>query len=179
MAAFAAGDIVAPGEGGEIVAPIDLRLALAGQELKFPLRATFVFDNEGPRFPALFQGAEVIEDPEPLLDYAMHLHALAKRSSATALAAELRPKMRDYAAAYYEDETTLNGQLLDFLRDRMFPGPLDLAFGRTDILPVPWCGGRIWELRRLPHRAFFSTQGGDLEIPVYVARHEGALKVVR
>ncbi|APR88283.1 hypothetical protein A7982_13632 [Minicystis rosea] len=183
VAAFADGDIVAPDAPAEIVLPIDLRRALVGKKPEFPMRALFVFDNPGPAFPALFRESEVIEDLDPLFDYAMHLRSLAAQSDVGGLVAELAPKMCDYAAAYYETEDSMLQQLRDFLTGRMFPGPMDVDFGRGDILPVPWCGGRIWELRCAPSEPLLRTQpdgeGARLEIPIYVALVNGGLKVVR
>ncbi|MDI3291313.1 hypothetical protein [Polyangium sp. 15x6] len=183
VSAYQKGDIVAPDEAGDVVLAIDVRKALAGQVPAIPLQLAFEFDNEGPAFPELFREAEVIEDPEPLLAYATHLRDLFAAGDAAGLVKEFAPKLRDFGAAYYQTEAYMRDEFVSFLQRRLLPGPMDLAFKGTDILPVSMCEGRIWELMRKPRIPLLQTMpdknGGQLQIPVYVGRIDGALRVVR
>lgn len=180
VSAYQAGDIVAPDAGGEIVLPIDVRTALAGAVPSIPLLMKLEFDNEGPAFPELFREAEIIEDPEPLLAYATHLRDLFAAGDVAGLVKEFGPKIQDFGTAYY---TRMHDDFVAFVQNNLLPAPMDLAFKETDILPVSMCEGRIWELQRKPLRPLLQTMpdkdGGQFEIPVYVARVDGALRVVR
>lgn len=183
VAAFEEGDIVAPDASGAVVMPVELRGAPGAPVSPAPLEAAFVFDSEGASFPALFLEAEVITEPASLIAYAMRLKELAAASDAEGLAAEMVPKLRDYAAAYGDTEEAMRDELLAFLREKMFAGPMDLDFEAADLVAVPSCEGRIWEVRRRPAWPLFATmpdaRGGRYQIPVHVARVDGALKVVR
>lgn len=183
IAAFQEGDIVAPDASGDIVLDIDLRRALAGQTPSVPLHLALEFDNEGPAFPELFLESEVIEDPEPLVDYAMRLVGLFAAADVSGLVREFAPKLRDYAKGYYETEASMRDEFVNFVQNTLLPGPMDLKIKKTDILPVSMCDGRIWELTRKPMRPLLTTMpnkdGGQFLIRVYVARVNGELKVVR
>lgn len=182
IATFQEGDIVAPDGGGDVVLQVDLRKALGGAP-SIPLRAQFEFDNDGPAFPELFLEAEVIEDPEPLLEYATRLRDLFAAGDVAGLVKEFAPKLRDYAKGYYETEAAMRDEFVNFVQNTLLPGPMELNFKETDILPVSMCDGRIWQLSRKPMRPLLSTMpnedGGQFQIPVYVARVDGELKVVR
>lgn len=183
IAALEDGDIVAPEGGGEVVLDVSLRRSLGGQAPSIPMQAVYEFDNEGPAFPELFRASEVIEDPEPLLDYAMHLRDLFAAADVPGLVREFAPKLRDYAAAYYKTEAALRDEFVGFVQNTLLPGPMDLSFKKADVVPVSMCEGRIWELARAPKRPLLSTlpdkDGGQFQIPVYVGRVGGALRVVR
>lgn len=183
VSAYKEGDIVAPDEVGDVVLSIDVQKALAGQVPAIPLQLTFEFDNEGPAFPELFREAEPIEDPEPLLAYATRLRDLFAASDVVGLVKEFAPKIRDFGQAYYETEARMRDDFVAFVQGKLLPGPMDLAFGATDILPVSMCEGRIWELMRKPKRPLLQTMpdkdGAQFQIPVYVAKVDGALRVVR
>ena len=144
VSAYQKGDIVAPDAGGEIVLPIDVRTALAGQVPAIPLLMRYEFDNEGPAFPALFREAEIIEDPEPLLGHATRLRDLFAAGDVAGLVKEFAPKLRDYGVAYHQTEAHMRDEFVAFVQNNLLPGPMDLAFKETDILPVSMCEGRIW-----------------------------------
>ncbi|HRI70425.1 MAG TPA: hypothetical protein PK156_39610 [Polyangium sp.] len=183
ISAYVKGDIVAPDVSGDIVLDVDLRRDLAGQTPSVPLLATLEFDNDGPAFPQLFLEAEVIEDPKPLLAYALRLRDLFAAGDVAGLVKEFAPKLRDYAAGFYVTEAAIRDEFVAFVQSTLLPGPMDLKFKETDILPVSMCDGRIWELSRKPMLPLLSTMpdknGGQFQIPVYVARVNGELKVVR
>jgi len=100
-----------------------------------------------------------------------------------AVVREFTPKLTDYAVAYYEDPTTMPGELAAFLRNVLLPGPLLLDFERDDIVVEPHCDGRIYKIMTRRDEALIATKsrpdGGRNEVPVYAARVDGALKVVR
>jgi hypothetical protein len=183
ISAFQEGDIVAPDGGGEVVLDVSLRRSLAGQVPSIPIQVAYAFDNEGPAFPELFRESEVIEDPEPLLDYAMRLRDLFAAADVAGLVREFAPKLRDYGAAYYETEAAMRDEFVGFVQNVLLPGPMDLTYKKADIVPVSMCEGRIWELARAPKRPLLSTlpdkDGGQFQIPVYVGRATGELRVVR
>ena len=183
VAAFKAGDIVAPEGGGEVVLDINLKKALAGSVPSVPVRMSLEFDNDGPAFPGLFLESEVIEDPEPLIAYAMVLKGLFASQNMGGILEAFAPKLRDYGAGYYRTEASMNEEFAAFVQNSLFPGPMDLKFQKDEILPVSMCEGRIWELTRKPLRPLLSTMpdkdGGNFEIPVYVGLVDGGLRVVR
>ena len=96
------------------------------------------------------------------------------------LVKEFAPKLRDYGVGVLRDGGPDATNSVAFAQTNLLPGPMDLAFKETDILPVSMCDGRIWELERKPMRPLLSTlpdkAGGHFEIPVYVARVDGALR---
>jgi hypothetical protein len=183
ISAFQEGDIVAPEGGGDGVLEVNLRRSLAGQAPSIPIQMAYAFDNEGPAFPELFRESEVIEDPEPLQDYAVRLRDLFAAADVAGLVREFAPKLRDYGAAYYKTEAAMRDEFVGFVQNMLLPGPMDLTFKKADIVPVSACGGRLWELSRAPKRPLLSTlpdkDGGQFQIPVFVARVDGALRVVR
>ncbi|TKC96339.1 hypothetical protein [Polyangium fumosum] len=183
VSAYQEGDFVAPDAPGDVVLTIDVKSALAGQVPAIPLQLSFEFDNDGPAFPALFREAAPIEEPEPLLAYAAHLRDLFAAKDVAGIVKEFSPKLRDYGIAYDETEARMRDEFVEFVQSRLFPGPMDLKFEASHILPVSMCEGRIWELQRKPLRPLLQTlpdkDGGQFQIPVYVARVDGALRVVR
>lgn len=183
ISAFQAGGIVAPEGGGDLVMEIDLKTMLGGAVPSIPVRVEAEFDTDGPAFPELFLECEKMEEPEPLIAYAMHLRSLFAAQDKAALVKEFAPKLRDYAAAYFMTDLAMQEQFLSFLQDMLFAGPMDLKFEAGDIVPTPMCEGRIWELARKPTRPLLSTipdkEGGQYQTPVYVARVGDALRVVR
>jgi hypothetical protein len=148
ISAFQAGDIVAPEGGGEVVLEVNLRRSLAGQAPSIPIQVAYAFDNEGPAFPEVFREAEVIDDPAPLLDYAMRLRDLFAAGDVAGLVNEFAPKLRDYAAAYYKTEAALRDEFVGFVQGTLLPGPMDLTFKKADVVPISMCEGRIWEIAR-------------------------------
>lgn len=183
VAAFQAGGVVAPEGGGDQVLDINLRRSLAGQVPAIPVLLEHEFDTEGPAFPALFRESEVIEDPEPLLAYALRLRALFAAGDVAGLAKEFEPKLRDYAAGYYKTEAELRDEFTTFVQGTLLPGPMDLKWKEADVSPISMCDGRIWELARKPTEPLLTTlpnqEGGRFQIRVYVAKVDGSLRVVR
>jgi hypothetical protein len=98
------------------------------------------------------------------------------------LLAEHEPKLRAWAASYAESHQALEASLHQELTEFLVEMP-DTAFGPDDIVPRPWCGGRIWELGRKGGVPLLqSAPGPDGErthLAIFVAPRDGALRVVR
>lgn len=198
---YESGDVVSP-EGGDVLERFDFDEVIAkreqafaeefnptnieGQvsipEVTFPIEHTITFDNEGVSFQKLLMGGAVIEDEDQLLSYAERLRSLMKERNAEALYQEFKPKFDDYRAAYPEISGDFAVVFPNFLREQFFPeGPIT-EFDQSDIELRSWCEGRIWELYRKPKEPFFATKGLEgsiLELPVFVGKIDGELKVVR
>jgi hypothetical protein len=135
----------------------------------------------------LYAEAPAITDRAAVEDYALRLLDLVAQEDYAALAAEMLPRLRAQravtpSAGMPEDDdalVTLFGQMLQ----RQFDG----MTAHTDVDPddlalTPWADGRLWELARADGQALLSAtdaDGGTFEIPAFVARVDGALKVVR
>ena len=182
---FEKGGIVEPG-GGDLVTryvlPPEVLRELAEGERTPPLTVSHRFANGGPDFSAELLDAAPFDDEEALRDYAMKLRGLAARRDVAGLAAEYAPKVRVWSVAYAEPEAAFAASLAEGVAEFVAAGP-DLAFTRDDVVPVPRCGGRIWELRRRRDLPLLRTLPGEdderTELTAFVASRGGALKIVR
>ena len=200
MKRYQAGEAMTP-ESGEVLRAFDFEDVIARREqdlaenfdpasgetappaVTFPLEHTLTFDNEAPSFRALLLEGPVIEDRKRLLTYAEHLRGLMRERDAEALTREFTPKFDDYREAFpgTPDEDPAAG-FPRFLEEEFFPGGPMTAFEMDAVSLRAWCDGRIWELYVDPDRPFFTTHGRNgpaNELPVYVARIDGSLKIVR
>lgn len=182
---FGVGEVVEPG-AGELVtrfvlAPGQLAELPAGKR-KPPITLTHRFANSAPDFSAELLDEKPFTDEKALREYAMKLRALVVNRDVAGLLAEFEPKLRvwgtAYAAPHADMEESLRGALVELVGEGV-----DVAFGREDVEPRAWCGGRIWELARRGGVPLLRRVGGPdgalTELPVYVALRGGVLRVVR
>jgi hypothetical protein len=182
---FEKGDIVEPG-AGDVVS----RYVLEGERKKeiedgraqAPVRISHRFETKGADLSADLLDARPHADVEALRDYAMKLRGLMAARDDGGLLVEHEPKVRAWAAAYEEPYDRLAASMGNGLRAFFGDGP-DLAFAREDVELRPWCGSRIWELRRkgdLPLlRSGPLADGGRTHLDVFVAPRNGTLRIVR
>lgn len=158
------------------------------------------FDTQGPAFRDTLREAPPVTDRAAVIAHAMRLRDLFAARDATALAVELSPKIRDYAAAYGTSEATLHAELQRHLQTSLFRRGIIVDFGPEHVEPVPCCGGRLWHLRRKPPppdprfpegvgarpddwhpflRTHRDEAGLDAMMEVFVGEVDGALRIVR
>jgi hypothetical protein len=176
------GGIVEPG-GGKLVTkfsmPASVRRRLKkGKKLKQPLKFTHRFANGGGiDFSAELLDASPFTDREAVVNYAMHLRDIIAKGDVDGLMAEYEPKGRTWMAAYGKSHELLAGNtrkgLVKFIKRKP-----ELTFGPNDVIVQPWCGGRIWELRRKGRKEFLQTPDGGW-LKAFVGLRNGELRVVR
>ena len=170
------GDVSSP-KGGKILKEFNFDGTLGG---------AFKFDNDLHDFSGLFLRNEKIKNTDLIKEYGLYLFDLAGNDNMEALSKEFRPKMKDYARAFFLDETSTFYQFRSFLVDEFFKFPPH----KTKVLPEEvyvrsYCDDRVFEIGLLPNepllRRFADENQGDMEfqMSVYVAAVDKQLKVVR
>jgi hypothetical protein len=185
------GDITGP-ESGEIVEIVDFEevkkeksenvSGLAALAALFPLKKSYVFDNEGLSFKNRFIDAPAIQDKDKLLDYGLLLRNLLEARNLDRLCAEFEPKLKDYGITYPQDLPDPVKWFRDFMQTDFFPGSPITSFDRNAIGLRSWCDGKVWELYLKPSTTFFSNKGDDGDInnvEIYVGLVGDQLKVIR
>jgi hypothetical protein len=185
------GDNVAPGSGPVVIAPdVNAEISAAleearerGEEIELPLSFMHVFDNEGPTFTAELNEADPITDEGALRDYAIVLRDLMAARDAGGLGEQMAPKVTAYAIAFDDDPTRIEQGLAHVLANEYAPRGFETDFTRDDVILLPQCGGRIWELRRPGNRPLIQTpidaEESSMQIPTYVGRTPDGLRIVR
>lgn len=181
---FEKGDIVEPGAGQPVTSfgvPDDVRRELARDAVGVPLVLRHAFATPEIDFSSELRDAPPVDDPEPVLDYAMRLRTLAGRHDAAGLLAEHEPKVAAWAAAYDEEPAAMAASLREGI-DALLAAP-DLGFARGDLRATPVCGGRIWEVSRASGapllRSMPDEHMGRRELRALVGMRQGTLRVVR
>ena len=182
---FEKGDIVAPGSGSvitELAIPEELAQQVRQEELALPISFTHVFENEIVDFSDELGGGAVIDDASALVDYALRLDALSAAGDVAALLAEHDPKIHAWVRAYDEPYDAFAASLRDELGAFVAAGPKEPLDPR-DVELVSCCGGRIWEIRRRSGAPLLRTEpdaeGARMQLPIFAALRDGALRVVR
>jgi hypothetical protein len=128
--------------------------------------------------------AEAFDDAAGVMEYALSLRDLLAAGDADGLDREFSPKLDDYAAAYGDSPADVHDGWTDFLRGELFNSEPLVEFEAKELILVPTCGGRLWEVRRIAGgEPLFLTreddEGSNYAIPIYVGRVDGGFKVVR
>jgi hypothetical protein len=150
----------------------------------FPISETYTFDNDdGLSFKNRLVDAPAIKDEKIILEYARHLRDLIRQRSTNELFEEYKVKLQDYDIAYPGEAEPDNFEWFKNLMEKKYypSGPVD-DFKDEELLLVPWCDGRVWELALKPDRAFFCTRGQNgrkLKIEAYVGAIDKKLCIIR
>jgi hypothetical protein len=186
-------DISGP-ENGRIISAIDFEIVKQNRQKDagiipnlaalFPISETYSFDNEdGLSFKDRLIDAPVIKDENVVLDYARHLRELIQQRNTKELFEEYKTKLDDYDNAYPDQKEEDNFEWFKKLMEKKYypRGPVD-DFKDEELLLVPWCDGRVWEIALKPDRAFFCTKGLNgkrLSIEVFVGMIDNKLRIIR
>lgn len=142
--------------------------------------AVFYFDNDKFDFSTVISQGPVIDQESELKAYASELLTLIKKKDVKQLLSAMKPKVRDYAISFSAPEETLvkslEGQLSEMLSESKLKKP-----SIDDIGFVSYCGGRLWRLKIKPDLPFIYASEDDnvISLDIYVAKVDGALKIVR
>lgn len=183
--AFAPGEMVGLGEGGEILTeltiPSDMRDRALRDELDLPITLTATFANTGPDFSARLVDAQPVSDREALLDYGMRLRDLFARGDADAIMKEQAPRIADHALAYYHPLPQVDAFREHLVTDLLANHP-HTDFERDDLELVSHAGDRLWEIRQKGGGELFitdATDDGAYVLRVFSGLVDGELKIVR
>jgi len=177
---FEKGDVVGPGAGDPV-----LSWSLPRQLRDQP--SPWVFSEQfstvdAPSFEHRLRAASQLRDEEAIRDYAMYVRELIARGMVDEFVEQMRPKLDDFARAFDEPVTTFEADLREYFRTVLLPGASVLDFSRSEVVPRPYCEGRVWELRRGTDDALITVpvDGGVVyRLPLYVGSHDGELEIVR
>ena len=179
------GDIVGTDEVGDL-----LNVSLNGTEGAQTVVETFDLPEAWrDQFTSgrLYEEAPVIGDAEQVKDYALRLFGMLEAGAYDAFAREAVPRMRAYRAAYPtaglpEDDAALQDLFRNTLEQMMGGMRLNTDVHAENLAPIPWADGRVWEVRLTDGRPLITAtddEGGLASIPVFIARVDGDLRLVR
>lgn len=170
-------------KGSEVVSTNDQKEPIVSFEIDIvkPENRVFTFDNDRFDFSKVLIDSEPLDDTSALADYAMKLRGWVNQKDIQALLEQMEPKIDDYAEAYSVSADVIRQSLQESFTSDLFNVDWQ-EVKREEIVPVPYCDGRMWELTvSSDHRPLFfsETEEGSTALQVYVASINGELRVVR
>lgn len=138
------------------------------------------FHNEHLDFSASILSWEPVA-AEAVEDFCLSLRNHFKAAEYNSIEAAFRPKMRDFAAAYFQPEESYTQGFQTFLRNEFIP--LGIEPVAPNLVLTPYLDKRLWQVRTVDGEALLLTRP-DAEdftysIDVLVARQSNEFFVVR
>lgn len=179
--AFVTGNITSY-QGSEVVSTDDEKPGVLTfrQDVTKELDLNYVFDNEKFDFSRVLKESPVIQDSSRLINYALKLESWIKNKDTKALLKQMSPKINDYAASYSVPSDIMEESMKQSLTNDMFETNWE-EVNKHEIVPVSYCGGRVWELTTGKGHPLFYTENeeGSTSLHIFVAKVDGKLRVVR
>lgn len=136
------------------------------------------FDNEEHNFSYIFKDGEELDEAQ-VFEYAMAIYKLMENRDAEGFMDQMRYKIKDYSLMYGHSEMDMKNGLKQQLLTSFFKTKYPkLVVNRISV--KSYCDGRVWELL-LDGEEFLKKKedGGSMQMPVYVAKIDGMLGIVR
>lgn len=179
------GDVVGTDYEGDLVS-----VSLEGKDGPQTLVETFDLPEawrDGFTAGRLYAEVPVITDEEEVSGYALRLFGMAEAGEYEAFAREAELRIQSYrdahpAAGLPGDDAALQDLFRQIMEEMLSGMSLNTDVHKGTLAPRPWAGGRLWELRLVDGRPLISAtdgEGGVSFLSVYVARVDGALRIVR
>jgi hypothetical protein len=122
-----------------------------------------------------------LEDKQPILALGKQLIDLFEEKKWDMIWQLFKPKLRDYATAFYENEINYSSGFFDFLSSDF--SPLGITSNNLEIEATPFLGKRIWRLHYINHRNLITSnldnEGMEFTIDVYVCLMDKEYLVIR
>jgi hypothetical protein len=167
-------DFTGPDQG-EVIFPFHFENTLA---------VSFKFENDYFDYKNVLIENRPIKDKATIKNYAHKLIDILRTGNVENILNEFKPKLTDYAAAYFVSPEFMFNEFIRFLNEKYFVNSPRLKFAEDEISLRPWCDEKIWEIgvgfemEELLLTAP-SDEGLEYATKVYVGFSGRDLKVVR
>jgi hypothetical protein len=176
---YESGQISSPEEGNILKEIFFKDFDLTDSTAKVSLK----FDNENVDFSELFIRNQKLTDESKIIEYASYLHNLCVDKEVESLFIEYKPKIDDYAIAFFDDKNEYYKDFFEFFNNDFLPFYDDSKFNSEMLILKSYCSNRIWEIKILPDLDFLRTlprpDGFKTSIAVFVASIDNKIKIIR
>ncbi|MGK7392715.1 MAG: hypothetical protein ACNS60_20335 [Candidatus Cyclobacteriaceae bacterium M2_1C_046] len=143
-----------------------------------PTSESIKFDNEGHDYSYIFKEGKELEEKE-VLEYGNELYKFIQNADAEGFVNEMEPYIKDYSAAYGYTAQQLKEGLAQQLSGAFFSAKQP-TLESSRLSAKSYSNNRVWELL-IDGEEFLKKkeEGGSSQMPVYVAKINGELSIVR